>query len=197
MANRSVKRQSNRLLKQVFAFALLSSWALVGSACATVQSVTKSESKQTRGFLTTFDQSSGLATLIERAVGPENLGNINWFITQEHFPLKGTGVRKVFLRVEPSLFGETLRQAAARLVKEGYVLAGTGELAGFLYDHPAEVDKQILVFAISKNARWMLPDGCVYVPGAGVNGASRAFILGNFEMQRHSNFGILVYDKNK
>lgn len=90
---------------------------------------------------TTYDQSFGLRALIERAVGPDNLGNINPDITPGRFPLVGTDVRMVNLRVEPYLDNETSEQAALRLTTAGHTLADTGDLAGFLHDHPEEMKR--------------------------------------------------------
>jgi hypothetical protein len=87
------------------------------------------------GFPTNYDQDISLKKLIERAVGPNNVLNINSDITPERFPLKGNGVRTVNARVEPYLDGETSEQAAKRLVAAGHLLGNTADLAGFLHDH--------------------------------------------------------------
>lgn len=144
------------------------------------------------GLQVVYDQSLGLRKLIERAVGPANLGNINPDITQERFPLKGTGVRKMNFRVEPYLQGETSEQAAARLTSAGFTLGNTGDLAGFLHDHPDEVAKWWWVFAISEDSRWADSGGIVYVPCADVFGAHRHFGLSDFRNPRDSDRGILV-----
>ena len=144
------------------------------------------------GLLTTYDQSLGLMPLIERAVGSANLGNINRDITQELFPLAGTGIRTVNLRVEPFLLNETGEQAAKRLTAAGHTLADTGDLAGFLHDHPKEVEKRGLIFAISENSRWAHLDGYVLVPYAHVSGASRCFYLFSFRGRLGPHSGVLV-----
>ncbi|MBU1146656.1 hypothetical protein KKD80_03875 [Patescibacteria group bacterium] len=141
----------------------------------------------------TYDQSIGLAKIIERAVGRENLGNVNRDITQERFPLKGTGVRKVLCRVEAYLDGETSEEAAKRLLEAGHTLGNTGDLAGFLHDHPEEVAKWNWVDAISEDSRWTDPDGSVLVPYACVGGAYRYFFrLNDFRLQHNSSDGVLV-----
>lgn len=140
----------------------------------------------------TYDQSVGLAKIIERAVGRENLGNISPDITQERFLLKGTGVRKVLCRVEAYLDGEMGEQAAKRLLAAGHVLASTGDLAGFLHDHPEEVAEWGWVDAISEDSRWTCPVGPVLVPCAHVGGADRYFRLRDFRNQHGSHGGVLV-----
>lgn len=144
------------------------------------------------GFPTTYDQSVGLRKLIELAVGEYNLANINSNITQDRFPLNGTDVREVNLRVEAYLNGETSEEAAERLVPAGHSLANTGDLAGFLHDHPDEVAKWNWVEAISEDSRWTYPGGSVMVPFACVGGACRCFNLFNFRRQHDCSNGVLV-----
>lgn len=145
------------------------------------------------GLPTTYDCSLGLRALIELAVGDPNLVNINPDITQERFPLRGTGIVKVNCRVEPFLSGETGEQAARRLTAAGHILADTGDLAGFLYHHPNEVEKFPWVVALAETARWTRPGSKVYVPCASVNGAYRNFNLGYFRRQFTSpGCGVLV-----
>ena len=139
-----------------------------------------------------YDQSIGLRALIERAVGLGNFGNISGDITQERFPLQGTSVRTVKLAVEPYRNGETSEQAAERLLVAGHKLANTGDLAGFLHDHPEEVEKWARVLAISEDSRWTHPDGRVCVPCADVDGARRYFYLYDFRDQLSANYGALV-----
>jgi len=144
------------------------------------------------GLPVDYDQSLGLRKLIERAVGPANLGNINSDITAERFKLAGNDVRKMNFRVEPYLNGETSEQAAARLTGAGFTLGNTGDLAGFLHDHPEEVEKWWWVHAISEDSRWAFSDGVVYVPYARVNGAGRGFSLRGFRNPLDSGYGVLV-----
>lgn len=144
------------------------------------------------GLPTTYDQSLGLVELIKRAVGPNNLVNIHSDITQEWFPLHGNGIRSVNLRVEPFLDGETGEQAAKRLTAAGHVLSDTGDLAGFLHDHPKEVVKFTWVVALAKSARWARPDGVVRVPHADVHGSCRDFNLDCFRDSLNSSCGVLV-----
>lgn len=145
------------------------------------------------GLPVTYDQSVGLKKLIELAVGSGNLGNINPDITPERFLLWGTGIRKVKARVEPYLDGETSEQAAKRLTAKGCVLGNTGDLAGFLHDHPEEVEKWNWVLAISEDSRWARPGvGYVVVPDVCVGGASRLFSLRDFRHQLNSVYGVLV-----
>jgi hypothetical protein len=143
-------------------------------------------------FSVTYDQSLGLTALIKRAVGEANVNNINSDITQERFPLQGKDVRTVNLRVEPRLDGETNEKAAKRLTAAGHILADTGDLAGFLHDHPEEVEKWSWVVALAKSARWTFPNGCVSVPYANVDGAYRGFSLDGFCDRFRSTFGVLV-----
>lgn len=143
-------------------------------------------------FPTTYDCSLGLRKLIEVAVGDRNLGNINSDITKERFPLTGTGVRTVYLRVEPFLNNETGEQAAKRLTAAGHTLANTGDLAGFQHDHPKEVEKWVWVVALSKDSRWTDPDGLVMVPYARVRGTHRYFSLDRFRLRFDSCYGVLV-----
>ncbi|MEK9158786.1 MAG: hypothetical protein AAB673_02190 [Patescibacteria group bacterium] len=147
------------------------------------------------GLPTTYDQALGLTELIRRAVGPDNLGNINSDITQARFPLQGTGVRKVKARVVPYLDGETSEEIAVRLA--GCAFGNTGDLAGFLHDHPEEVEKWGWVLAISEDSRWAGPDGGdVCVPVVRVCGAYRGFGLVGFRRRLRSDFvsncGVLV-----
>mgnify|MGYP001568071573 CR=1 FL=1 len=144
------------------------------------------------GLPTTYDQSIGLVPLIQRAVGSANLGNINAALTQERFPLTGTGVRTVNLRVERFIANETGENVAKRLTVAGRILANTGDLAGFLHDHPKEVEKYDWVVALSKDSRWMCSDGGVTVPYADVRGAGRGFGLGSFRNPFGSGCGVLV-----
>jgi len=139
-----------------------------------------------------FLKGFGLMELIRRALGPNNAGNYNRDITPERFPLKGTDVRTVQAQVEPFLDGETGAQAARRLVNSGHVLANIGDLAGFLFDHPKEVEKWILVVALSEDSRWSAPDGYVFVPYASVDGSFRSFDFGGFRSEFDSDFGVLV-----
>lgn len=144
------------------------------------------------GFPVSYDQSLGLKELIRIAVGKNNLGNINPDITQERFKLAGTGVRKLNLKVVPYLDGETSEQAAVRLVADGHILANTGDLAGFLHDHPKEVEKWMWVLAISEDSRWTFSASDVRMPYARVDGASRYFRLFVFRDQLSSVCGVLV-----
>lgn len=148
--------------------------------------------KKAVGFTVAYDQSLGLMDLIKRALGPNNVGNYNRDITPERFPLKGTDVRTVNFRVEPFLHGETGEQAAKRLVAVGHVLANTGDLAGFLFDHPKETEKWNWVAALSEDSRWADPDGFVFVPYAYVRGTCRLFGLGRFRGGFRSGRGVLV-----
>lgn len=147
-------------------------------------------------LVTTYDQSLGLRALIERAVGEGNLGNINPDITPQRFPLAGEGVRQVNLRVEPYRDNETSEQAAARLTAAGHTIADTGDLAGFLHDHPEEVERWGWVLAISEGSRWAYSDGRVCVPDAGVDGAYRRFDLRGFRSRLYSGFGVLVFSES-
>ncbi len=142
-----------------------------------------------------YDQSLGLVPLIERAVGERNLDSIRRDITPERFKLAGTGVRSMKARVEAYLKGETREQAAKRLTDAGHILGNTGDLAGFLHDHPDEMEKWGWVDVISEESRWTSPDGCVLVPYAYVGGASRDFRdfgLHGFRDGRLFGYGLLV-----
>lgn len=164
---------------------------------ANLQAFLQNPNRFLAGFPVTYDQSLGLTALIERAVGPENVDNINRDITPERFPLAGTGVRTVNLRVERYLDNETSEQAAARLVSAGHKLASTGDLAGFLNDHPGEVEKWGWVLAISEDSRWAGPDGGVCVPFAFVYGANRYFRLRGFPDRLDSTCVILVSSESE
>lgn len=143
------------------------------------------------GFSVTYDLSLGLRRLIEWAVGSANHGNINSHI-QEHFMLTGTSVRNMKFRVEAYLYDETSEQAAVRLTAAGHTFGNIGDLAGFLHDHPEEVEKWTLVFAISEDSRWARSDDVVCVPCALVDDARRFFNLGDFRRRLDSDFGVLV-----
>ena len=148
------------------------------------------------GLPVIYDQSVGLMALVRSAVGEANLGNIDSDITPERFLLKGTGVRNIKVRVEPHLDGETSEQAAKRLTARGCVFGNTGDLAGFLHDHPEEVEKWGWVLAISEDSRWAHPGvGYVGVPCVDVRGADRYFVLVGFRSRLSSDFvplGVLV-----
>jgi hypothetical protein len=150
------------------------------------------ESLSVLGHQVTYDQSIGLRKLIELAVGPTNLCNINRDITQERFPLSGNGVHKLNLRVLPYLGNESSEEAAVRLVADGHTLANTGDLAGFLHDHPTEVEKWAWVHAISEDSRWTVSDGNVFVPCAHMFGAIRYFFMHDFRLRLSSHCGVLV-----
>ncbi|MFA7654455.1 MAG: hypothetical protein WCX97_05500 [Candidatus Magasanikbacteria bacterium] len=144
------------------------------------------------GLPVTYNCDLGLVELIKLAVGKNNLNNINSDITQERFPLRGTGIIKANCRVEPVSASETKEQAAARLVAAGHILADTGDLAGFQQDHPDEMEKWGWVYVLAETARWAGPGGGVLVPGAGVSGANRNFYLDYFRDQFNSGNGVLV-----
>ncbi len=148
------------------------------------------------GLPVSYDQLVGLVSLIKRAVGKNNLGNIDRDIIQERFPLKGTGVRRVLCRVEAYLDGETSEQAAKRLTYAGHVLGNTGDLAGYLHDHPEEVEKWMgWVLAISEDSRWTAPGDLVLAPCANVRGAFRYFGLHNFRFRCDPHCGALVLNE--
>jgi hypothetical protein len=151
----------------------------------------------TVGFAVSYNQSVGLASLIEHGLGDGNRRNVNNDITQERFPLKGDGVRQINCSIEPYLDGETSEQAAVRLVAAGYTLGNTGDLAVFLRDHPKEVEKWALVLAISEDSRWAGPGGHVYVPYALVVGTYRYFNLHGFRYQLGSDDGVLVIRESR
>ena len=143
-------------------------------------------------YLVIYNQSLGFKALIERAVGPRNIGNINTDITPERFPLKGVGVRRVLCRVEAYLDGEPSEQAAKRLTGAGHILASTGDLAAFLHDNPEEVKKWAWVLAISEDSRWTDSDGFICVPCADVYGTYRCFDLYDLRYPLYSGYGVLV-----
>lgn len=144
------------------------------------------------GLLVAYDQSLGLRKLIELAVGERNLGNISPDITPKRFMLAGTGVRNVKCRVEPCLAGESYEQAVARLKSHVPSFGNTGDLAGFLHDHPDEVEKWTWVAAVSEDSRWTGSGGGVYVPDVFVGGAYRYFYLVCFHYPQDSSGGVLV-----
>ena len=148
-------------------------------------------------FPTTFDQALGLTKLIQLAVGKKNINNINQNITPERFKLAGTDVRTVMLELAPFLDDETGEAAAKRLVSDGYTLENTGELAAFLRQYPAEVEKYNAVVALGEDSRWTSPGGHVYVPDAYVNGAHRYFRLHWFDIRFDSLNRVLVSRPNK
>ena len=139
-----------------------------------------------------YDRSIGLVPLVKRALGKNNADNFNTDITQARFPLKGTDVRKVKARVEAYLDGETREQGAKRLADAGHIIGSTGDLAGFLHDHPDEVAKWGWVDALSEDSRWTDSGGNVGVPCAYVDGADRDFLLFVFRDQMYSDYGVLV-----
>lgn len=162
---------------------------------AKIDAKIEANAKKEDGLLTVYDQSLGLAELIKRAVGPvvNYRSYINPDITQERFPLKGTHVRHVKLRVERFAGkGETGQQAVERLTSAGYTLAGTGDLAGFLHNYPNEVGKWSIVTALSEDSRWMRSaDTCVPFVRVSLMGG-RLFSLTDFSKVSYSDEGILV-----
>ncbi|MEK7189866.1 MAG: hypothetical protein AAB666_02695, partial [Patescibacteria group bacterium] len=90
------------------------------------------------------------------------------------------------------LNNEIGKQAAERLTVAGHILANAGDLAGFLHDHPKEVEKWNWVVALSEDSRWASPGGDVLVPYAYVRGADRDFDLGRFRLRFSSDSGVLV-----
>jgi len=148
--------------------------------------------KKTDGFLTRYDQSFGLWRLVKRAIGP--IGNVDSNITPERFPITGTDVRTVKLRVEPfALFGEDSGKAAAYLTAIGYTLANIGDLAGFMYSHLGEVEEWNMVVALSEDSRWADHYGNVYVPFAKADSdQGRCFGIISFLDPFYSNTGVLV-----
>lgn len=144
---------------------------------------------------TTVLESMGLVPLIERGVGPTNLANIHRDITPERFPTTGAGDRKIYLWVEPCRDGETQRQAAERLAKTHNV-ENTRELACYLHDHPEEVQKWSLVFALGEKSRWQDSNSQMVVPYARVLGGDRIFNLVAFRARCGAGCGVLVSSKS-
>lgn len=151
-----------------------------------------------RTFLTEFDQSLGLMPLVMRAVGHNNLENIDWRISLEVFPFIGKGVRIASMWVEPCLKGETIEMTADRLDRDRYNLASTADLAGFLHDYPNEVEKWNWVFAFRRKQKsWLQMDPVQreQLPGASVVGNSRRFWkVFDPHLQYDGPCGILVYN---
>lgn len=171
-------------------------YRLVAEGCVTsanFQAFLQNPARFLAGFPISYDQDIGLVPLIERAVGPNNLGNINRDITPARFKLAGTGVRSVTCRVEPYRNGETSEEIYDRLKGTVPGFGNTGDLAEFLHAHPEEVEKWPgWVLAISEDSRWADSDGRVLVPGACVGGARRGFGLFGFRGRLGSGYGILV-----
>ena len=142
-------------------------------------------------FPTTIDNTVGLMNLIHKAVGPNNFRNIHPEINPERFKI-GNGARKVNLELAPFLNDENGKQAANRLMTDGYNLEGIGELAQFMADNQGEVGRYVLVIALSEASRWTASDGDVFVPYAFVIGANRYFSLCGFRDQFGSNPRVLV-----
>lgn len=126
-------------------------------------------------FLVTYNQSLGLRRLIELAVGQENLGNINRFITPERFKLAGNGLRIVNLRIEPILKDESCDCAAQRLIDAEHTLATVGDLAGLMMTHPRAMTKWEWVFAVDDDSRWVDDTHHPHVVYASVHGTVREF----------------------
>jgi len=149
------------------------------------------------GLLTTYDSSVGLRKLMELAVGDRNLGNINLDIIQKRFPLR-EGIQKVNLEVVPRLNDESYEQTAERLKAAGHNnFPNTGDLAGYLREHPDEVEKWVWVAAVSEDSRWTNSNGDVYVPYARVHDANRRLGLVHFRESRGLERGILVFSKQQ
>ncbi len=148
--------------------------------------------KKLIGFQVTYDQAKGLTELIRRALGPKNVNNFNHDMMPSRFPLKGRNVRTVNVRVEPFLSGETGEEAAKRLTATGHTLANTGDLVGFLHEHPKEVENWSWVISLSGDSRWKDPNGYILVPCARVNGAYRFFRLDDFDEIFGFDRGVLV-----
>jgi len=146
----------------------------------------------TNSFKVSYDQSIGLRKLVELAVGEQNVGNINSDITQERFSLARTGARKLNVRVEPYLNGETSEHAAIRLTAAGHVLANIWDLASFLREHLTEAEKWYWVVAISEDSRWTDSDGDVFVPCVYVARSYRSFGLRRLCGRLHLGDGVLV-----
>jgi hypothetical protein len=75
----------------------------------------------------------------------------------------------------------------------GHTLENTGELAGFLAEHPNEVEEYgDWVFALGEASRWAGSDEGVLVPCASVNSAFLGFDLCYFHRRYDSRSGVLV-----
>lgn len=144
---------------------------------------------------TVVNYAIGLTKMIQTAVGPDNLRNINSSITPERFKMTGEGVRNARFEVQRFRDGETGKECAKRLVLEGFVLENTAELAAFLEQHPEEVEKYSWVLALGEASRWAGSGGGVRVPSARVSGASRSFRLDWFRDQFATDGGVLVSSK--
>ena len=165
--------------------------------CANLQAFLQKPDQFVTSFPTTFDQALGLTKLIQLVVGKKNINKINQNITPERFKLAGTDVRTVMLELAPFLDDETGEAAAKRLVSEGYTLENTVELAAFLRQYPAEVEKYNAVVALGEDSRWTHPSGYVNVPFACVDGAHRDFNLSWFDYRFSSFSRILVSRPSK
>ncbi len=130
-----------------------------------------------RGLLTVFDQSFKFKRLVRLAMGEKNLGNIDPNVFREPFPLVGKGVRMVNLRVEPFLKGETEEMVVARLLQARHVLESTGDLVGFLLNHPKEVEKWNWVFAAGRQKAWWHKASPSFKDDKRITGAS---VVGNY-----------------
>lgn len=141
-----------------------------------------------------YDQSLGLMKLIELAVGPDNIDNIDREITAERFKLRGTSVRKIWCLVEVCLRGETIGEAAVRLMTTGHTLGYTGDLTGYLRDHHEEVMAKWPggVLAISEDSQWMDSGSRIFMPRCSVHGTCRDFRLSDSRDRVNSRYGVLV-----
>lgn len=134
----------------------------------------------------------GLMELIQTAVGRKNFENIHPSITTERFKLVNSA-RKGNLDLVPFLDGETGYQATKRLVPEGFKLENTGELAKYMINNLAEIQKYAAVLALSDDSQWECLGGGVYVPYAhALARGRRSFSLYDFFSKFNSRYHILV-----
>lgn len=148
-----------------------------------------------KGFHVVYSQFAGIERLARQAVGEWHMSNLHRYITDDHFPL-GWSIRDVSLMVKPYLNEEANDEAASRLMAEGFTLGDIGDLAGFLRDHPTEVEKWRWVTAINKNSLWKESDDIAYMPFVSVGGYCRLFLLRNFNIPVPVDCGVLVVCKS-
>lgn len=149
-----------------------------------------------RLFRATINNAVDLRTQVRQALGDNNFFNISPTIPLERLKCAkfDTIATDMYPRLARYLPGETSKNAAERLVAQGYVLGDLGELAQFLAQYPEEVEKFSAVFALDVGSRWLNSEDEWCVAFAGVEGAARWLRHFRFDRPLDKNDCVIVFE---
>lgn len=151
-------------------------------------------------FETIVDCRLTLPEALMNAVGERNVIYLRPNVTNpKNFPLTVVGVWMESYGIVPLLNGETHEEAAARVVKKGYVSENMRAIIAFLEQHPDQVARYEQVAAAGDESRWLDPEfNEVFVPAAVVGGRDRNITLTHYGVLRHGpRYGLLVSKPRK